>query len=718
MNCLAGVSPVGLKAHFAKRCAAPECQPESMRLRHVQVLTILSCGLVLNSCADRALGIDHGPIVLSLVPNEDSVIVGVAGAHVRPQIQLDAKFADGISVSGAYVQFVAIGHNASANPITAKTDADGRFQVDWRLGDIASDTQYLVANVRLGGKSAEYRLRAHAKPAALDSLILQRDTLVVRLGVPTPVALIGMDQYGNVIDSVSATLAPADTSVVTVGPNGEIVGHRRGVSHVAVAAGKAADSLIVKVVQVVSAIRISVDSVHFDALGDVQQLTANLIDDSGLQIVDSVPVMDLSSASMLSREPGDLRFRSIGNGAGQILLKAGAITKSVPVEVRQQPTKVSITSSTAGDVQLARLNDAVGIHCDAVDRNGFAVPANLVPLDSKHGLVAASDCSQMIAAKSGVDTVRWSGHGDSASVEVALAVRAVPVNPRGVSLLANIPSDQNNQQWAPTAMIAPNGSTELYYAAYVGSPGDTLPRADLHRLISTDGGQTFVSDGIAMAHDSASCDPDGWGIEDIAIAERADAPGYRLFYSSGSTCLGWRVRSAVSADRRTWVKEDGNRIGDPTAAVAYSSGEGMTVMRHPQDGWRMWVGTFIPNEGFAIEDWHSPDQINWTRHAVIFSPASFPTGPMYSVYSPSVVQIGPSMWRMYFCADNRNQPNGRSRLYSAVSRDLENWRFEGEFLSQPDLSFWYATVAGDELYFIRETSDSLMFLGRTQIVQP
>lgn len=132
----------------------------------------------------------------------------------------------------------------------------------------------------------------------------------------------------------------------------------------------------------------------------------------------------------------------------------------------------------------------------------------------------------------------------------------------------------------------------------------------------------------------------------------------------------------------------------------------------------MWVGTFIPNEGFAIEDWHSPDQINWTRHAVIFSPASFPTGPMYSVYSPSVVQIGPSMWRMYFCADNRNQPNGRSRLYSAVSRDLENWRFEGEFLSQPDLSFWYATVAGDELYFIRETSDSLMFLGRTQIVQP
>lgn len=91
---------------------------------------------------------------------------------------------------------------------------------------------------------------------------------------------------------------------------------------------------------------------------------------------------------------------------------------------------------------------------------------------------------------------------------------------------------------------------------------------------------------------------------------------------------------------------------------------------------------------------------------------------MYAVYSPSVVQIGPSMWRMYFCADDRNQPNGRSRLYSAVSRDLESWTFEGEFMSQPDLGFWYATVAGDELYFIRQGSDKAMFLSRTQIVQP
>jgi len=689
-----------------------------MRLRHVQVLAILSCGLVLNSCADRALGIDHGPIVLSLPPNADSVIVGVAGGKVNPAIQLEAKFADGVIVSGAYVQFVAVGHNAAVNPITSETDAYGRLQADWRLGDVASQTQYLLASVRLGGKSAEYRLRAQAKPGALDSLILGKDTLVVRLGVPTPVALSGVDRYGNPIDSVSATLAPADTSVVTVGPNGQIVGHRRGVSQVAVASGTASDTIIVKVVQVVSEIRIGVDSIRFDALGDVQQISATLIDDSGLQIVDSLPAMDLSSAPILSREPGSLRFRSTANGTGQILLKAGEITKSVPVQVRQQPTSVSIASSSAGDIQVARLNDAVGIHCDAVDRNGFAVPPSLVPLDSKHGLLAPSDCSQLAASRSGIDTVRWSGHGDSAAVEVALAVRATPISPRGLPLVANIPSDQGNQQWAPTAMIAPDGTTELYYAAYLSSPGDTLPRADLHRLISTDGGQTFLSDGIAMAHDPASCDPDGWGIEDIAIAERADAPGYRLFYSSGSTCLGWRVRSAVSTDRRSWVKEDGTRIGDPTAAVAYSSGEGMTVMRHPQDGWRMWVGTYVPNEGFAIEDWHSPDQINWTRHAVIYSPASFPTGPMYAVYSPSVVQIGPSMWRMYFCADDRNKPNGRSRLYSAVSRDLENWRFEGEFLSQPDLSFWYATVAGDELYFIREASDSLMFLGRTQIVQP
>ena len=141
-------------------------------------------------------------------------------------------------------------------------------------------------------------------------------------------------------------------------------------------------------------------------------------------------------------------------------------------------------------------------------------------------------------------------------------------------------------------------------------------------------------------------------------------------------------------------------------------------MRRADGGWRMWVGTYVPNEGFAIEDWHSEDQLSWTRHARIFAPSTFPAGPMYAVFGPSVVRIGPSLWRMYFSADNRDKPDGRSRIYSAVSRDLESWQFEGEFLSQPDLNFWYATVAGDRLYFIRQGSDGLMFLASTKIAQP
>lgn len=681
-------------------------------------LLITAASILLTACAESLTGLRHGPIrLIQAAGDSDSVVVGKAGSYIASRLSLMARYADGVPVMGGAVSWTAIGHGAAVRPTASITDEQGEFSADWMLGDLASEPQYLIATVTSEGQIAEYTFQGRAEPGPVNNIVVPGDTVTVRLGVPTAIPLKGVDEFGNPIETVQATLAPQDTNIVVVSNAGEIVGRKRGTSYITVASGAVVDTVTVRVVQVVAALNTTTDTIRFNALGDTQTLSAILVDDAGLPVQDSLPIIDLSSAPFIAGGPG-LEIRSLANGSGMIKLVAGSVSKTIPVVVHQVPAHVAFAGPATELLQVERTGDPVAVTCNATDHNGATIPDALVGVTSKHGIVAAATCSRLSATMSGVDTLQVATVTDTAVAEIAIAIRATPVDPRGVRLDANIPFDSLNQQWAPTAVLNPDSTVGLYYAAYLPVPGDTLLRADLHRLVSTDRGLSFQTDGLALTHDASSCDPDGWGIENIAIAQRAEAPGYRMFYSSGSTCLGWRVRSAVSADGRTWTREDGTRVGDPTGNPAYSAGEGISVMRLANGGWRMWVGTFVPGEGFAIEDWHSPDQLTWTRHARIFSPLSFPGGPMYAVYSPSVVQIGPSMWRMYFCADDRNQPNGRSRLYSAVSRDLESWTFEGEFMSQPDLGFWYATVAGDELYFIRQGSDKAMFLSRTQIVQP
>jgi hypothetical protein len=54
-----------------------------------------------------------------------------------------------------------------------------------------------------------------------------------------------------------------------------------------------------------------------------------------------------------------------------------------------------------------------------------------------------------------------------------------------------------------------------------------------------------------------------------------------------------------------------------------------------------------------------------------------------------------------------------------VSRDLDNWVFEGEVLAQADVSFWYAATSGSNVFFIRQESvDGAMWLGQARIQQP
>jgi hypothetical protein len=73
---------------------------------------------------------------------------------------------------------------------------------------------------------------------------------------------------------------------------------------------------------------------------------------------------------------------------------------------------------------------------------------------------------------------------------------------------------------------------------------------------------------------------------------------------------------------------------------------------------------------------------------------------------------------MIFTGDNRQDSDGRSRLWTAVSTDKQKWQFEGELIGAAGSTFFYSSLAGDRLYFLRNDGASGNYLAQTRILMP
>jgi len=131
----------------------------------------------------------------------------------------------------------------------------------------------------------------------------------------------------------------------------------------------------------------------------------------------------------------------------------------------------------------------------------------------------------------------------------------------------------------------------------------------------------------------------------------------------------------------------------------------MVTDQLPDGTWRMTVGSYEPltppEDKFQITEWRSLDQLNWTYVRTLLSTRQLPSEGQRSAYSPTLAEITPGLWRMIFTADDRNQPDGRSRLWSAVSTDRVSWQLEGEILGAPGVEYFYSTLVGNRLFTIR-----------------
>ena len=466
----------------------------------------------------------------------------------------------------------------------------------------------------------------------------------------------------------------------------------------------------------------------FDALGDSVQLHATAVDSMGIALDSPRFSFSAADSSIVSVSPAGW-VRSTGNGTTTV--RAQEITggtASLPATVSQVPDSLEVFWTDTAAIKSAAALIPPPLTCLSRDRNGYPLPAS-PSVSSRTGTLFGTNCATLTVRASGYDTMTFTAGSKTVELAHVLAVRPLVSSATGEFVtLDSFPVDY--RLWAPSGRTNSLGETELYLTGYRYVPDSNgVGPGALHRLVSSDG-LNFRYDGVALNLVPPPCGLICSGIENIAVIPRDDGPGWRMLFAAGTTgTYGWQVFSAVSSDERNWTMEPGVRIanGGPvppasSGTVPWPVGEGMVIDRLPGGEWRMVVGGYEPianaPDRFEIVEYRSVDQLTWTYQGVRLAAAQMPASAQRTIYSPSIVQITPGLWRMFVSGDDLNLPGGRSRIFTAVSQDRSRWQFEAELVSAPGIDFYYTAVVGDRLYFLRQDAGQLRRLAAITLVMP
>lgn len=467
--------------------------------------------------------------------------------------------------------------------------------------------------------------------------------------------------------------------------------------------------------------------IAFEAVGDSVRLVVTLQMDDRSVAAPSVTFRSTNPAIAAVTAAGVVR--SVGAGSAWVVARErfGGMD-SVAVTVNQVVDSLEVFWTDTASILSVALGSALPLFCSALDRNR-ALIASSPQVSSAQGTVAGGDCATLAALRSGFDTLTISAGRDTVEVSLVLAIRPIPSSPTGDFItLDSFPPGY--RLWAPSARLNTQGDVELYVTGYLQVPDSNgVGPGALHRLVSSDGA-SFQYDGIAVPLPPAPCGLICTGIENIAVIPRNDAPGWRMLLAAGSSgAYGWQVFSAVSGDERTWAIEPGVRISNggvvppaPPQTPPWPVGEGMVIDQLPGGDWRMLVGGYEPVPGaaakFQVVEYQSPDQINWHYQGARFTTDQLPATAQRSVYSPTLVEFVPGLWRMFVTADDLDVAGGRSRIFSAISTDRVTWQFETELLGAAGTSLYYSALVKDRLYFLREDVGQLRQLASVTLAMP
>ena len=537
-----------------------------------------------------------------------------------------------------------------------------------------------------------------------------------------------LDRLGSSVVDVAPSYRVRDTTVATIAADGTIRARGNGSTWLVMYAGADSALVAIRVSQRPVRVVIPSDTVRLTAIGDTAVIPGTPLDSLGSPVAGSVQLESITDTTIIGMlGPTTIRARSAGTAV--VAFTAAGLPAYVVVAVSPAPARIDARLLGQAAILSLPLDSLIPLTCQVLDRNGNIIDTLPRVALSLAGHWTGETCGALRARRSGFDTLRVQAGSLQANVPVVLAVRPMVSSPVGDFVQADsLPVGRT--QWAPTARRNSRGEFEIYFAAFPLTATTAAElQSDLHRLVSSDG-ITFRYDGVVLQRDSDTCAPQGSGIENVSIVPRADGPGWRMFFSSGSfPCFGWQVFSAVSTDERTWIKEPGVRLTNggtlpPDAPVSapWPAGEGMVTEQLQTGEWRMLVGAYehiVPAEDkFQIIEWRSPDQLNWSYVGPILTTRDMPTQGQGTIYCPTIRQIAPGLWRMIFSGDDRFQPGWRGRIWSAVSIDERSWQQEGELMGGQQTRLWYASLVDDRLVLIREDQGDQKRLAIATVTMP
>ena len=445
--------------------------------------------------------------------------------------------------------------------------------------------------------------------------------------------------------------------------------------------------------------------VRFDALGDARKIAATVLGADGSAVPGAI-VRVSSSDSAVARVSNDTVF-SQSNGTATLVVSSGPLMARMGVVIAQVGTRIVLERLDSTAIADLSAGEPLPIRCRVLDKNGFETADQPVVAPSSRGVFTGGSCSSLVARRSGVDTVVVTHGRLRDSLPLPVAVRPSTSATRASTLeIDGVPAGR--YPWAPSLRRRDDGTLELYATLYDSL---TWVSGDLHRFTSSDGVH-FRHDELVLAHDRDNCTTKNSGIENVVVVPRGDGAGSRLLFSAGSfDCYGWQVFSAVSTDGQSWTIEPGVRLSNggslPPNAPVYAPwpvGEGMDLTRTASGEWLMLVGGYehlTPyDDKFQIIEWRSSNQIDWTYVGPVLTTRQMPPGGQSTIYSPSVREFAPGLYRMVFAGDNRGAPGSRGRIWTAVSTDRLHWQFEGELLGDASVSYYYASLVDDRLITI------------------
>ena len=662
------------------------------------------------SAGTGCLGDPSGPFGHQLVLTPESLSFAALGDSAR--VSAAEVGPGGTTLSTPTIEY------SSAAPSVATIDSTGL------VISRGNGVTWIIARTPVG-ETDSIPVAVLQQPSGV---VASADTLRFHsLGLQRPLEARVVDRLGAPISGLVLAYEVLDTSIAGVTPDGRVDARRNGVTFARAQGAGESLTVVIHVEQQPVRVVTASDTLRFTAFGETATVSAIAVDSMGHPVPEA-RVTDLGVVDSTVLEIVDsVTLRAKQNGHSMVQFSVGGLPVAQQGVVAQVPDTIIAAFADTLPILSLLPDSLVPLQCLVRDRNGFPVALEPTVDASAGARWTGATCSQLHVQRSGIDTLVLRADSVTTRVPVVLALRPIVSSPADLTVDSMPPG---LGPWAPTLERDPAGGLELYYTSYeTDSTNPGQVRGHLHRLLSSDG-VDFRYDGIALQRDDSLCTLNGSGIENIAIVPRNDSAGWRMFYSSGSfDCYGWQVFSAVSADRRTWTKETGIRISNggsappaPPISPPWPVGEGIVVEQLPSGEWRMLVGGYRHiatfEDKFHIVEWRSIDQLTWSYVGPLFTTDDLPAEGQRSVYSPTIKEFAPGVWRMIMTADNLNTPGGRSRLWSAVSTDKARWQLEGELLGALGTDLYYSTLVDERLVFVRKDAGQPRRLASVTVDMP